>query len=256
MTKRMTAGITGGIVLLLAAAGAGFAQKPKSQKEVDALMAIQNATDADGRIAAIEALLTKFADTEFKVVVLEMASETARMKGDAEQTIIYCERTIEADPNNLAGLSMLAKVIAEKTREFDLDKEEKLTRAEGYAKKVITLAPNAKKANSMLTDEQWTARAKDLASQAHEALGAAALVRKKYDASIAEYKLAIDSAATPDPTTMIRLGMAYNQAQKYDEAIAVLDKAIASSDNAQVKQVAGQEKVKAATSKAAAAAKK
>jgi tetratricopeptide (TPR) repeat protein len=247
MSNRLTAIFAAGLLL----AGVSFAQKAKSQKEVDALMAIQNATDADGRIAAIENLLTKFADTEFKVVVLEMAAETARIKGDADQTIIYSERTLEADKNNIAAMTMLAKTIAERTREFDLDKEEKLTRAEGYAKRVIEMGPTVKKTNAMITDEQWAGRVKDLVSQAHEALAAGALARKKSDVAIAEYKLAIESAATPDPTTMIRLGIAYNQAQKYDEAIAVLDKAIASSDNAQVKQVAGQEKVKAATAKAA-----
>ncbi len=249
MTKRITGILTVGFLL---AAGLSFAQKPKSQKEVDALMAIQNATDADARIAAIEALLSKFADTEFKVVVLEMAAETARMKGDSAQTIIYCERVIEADPNNLAGLSMLANTIGQTTREFDLDKEEKLKRAESLANKVITLAPTAKKANTMLTDEQWAGRVKDLTSQAHEALAAAAFVRKKNDVAIAEYKIAIESASVPDPTTMIRLGLSYTQAQKYDEAIAMFDKAAAASDNATVKQVAGQEKVKAVTAKAAA----
>ena len=40
--------------------------KPKSQKEVDAIMAIQNAQDPDARVNAAEALLHNFADTEFK----------------------------------------------------------------------------------------------------------------------------------------------------------------------------------------------
>jgi tetratricopeptide (TPR) repeat protein len=249
MSKRLSALFTAG--LMLAAAGMSFAQKPKSQKEVDALMAIQNATDFEGRLTAIENLLTKFADTEYKVIALEMASETARAMGDADKTIIYCERTIEADPTNMAALAMLSKTIAEKTREFDLDREEKLTRSDGFANKVIEMAPSAKKANAMLTDEQWTVRIKDLVAQAHEAKAAAAFVRKKNDLAIEEYKLAIDGAGTPDPTTLIRLGMVYNAAQKYDDAIAILDKAIAGTDNAQVRQVAGQEKVKAATGKAA-----
>lgn len=248
MFKRRSALFTVG--LMIVTAGLSFGQKPKSPKEVDALMAIQNATDFDGRLKAVEDLLAKFADTEYKVVVLEMASETARAKGDAEQTIIYCERTIEADPNNIAALAMLAKTIAEKTREFDLDKEEKLTRSDSYAKKVIDMAPTAKKANAMLTDEQWAGRVKDLVAQSHEALAAAAFLRKKTDLAIAEYKLALDSGAAADPTTQVRLGMVYNSVQNYDEAILILDKAMA-SDNPQIKQVAGQEKVKAATGKAA-----
>ncbi|BDC52462.1 hypothetical protein F183_A47770 [Bryobacterales bacterium F-183] len=242
--------ITAAITTAVAFAGLCMAQKPKSQKEVDALMAIQNATDADGRLAAIEALLTKFADTEFKVVVLEMATETARMKGDAEQTIIYAERVLAADPNNIATMSTLAKLIAEKTREFDLDKEDKLKQAEGYAKKALDMAPTAKKNNTMLTDEQWADRVKDSVSQAHEAMAAAAFVRKKNDVAIEEYKKALETAPQPDPTTMIRLGIVYNADKKHDDAIAILDKVIATSDNAQIKQVAAQEKVKAATAKA------
>lgn len=157
--------ITAAITTAVAFAGLCLAQKPKSQKEVDALMAIQNAADAESRLAAIESLLTKFADTEFKVVVLEMATETARMKGDAEKTIIYGERVLAADANNIATMAVLAKLIAERTREFDLDKEDKLKQAEAYAKKVLELAPTAKKNNTMMSDEQWAERVKDASSQ-------------------------------------------------------------------------------------------
>lgn len=251
MSKKLIAVIAAGLLL----AGSAFAQKVKSKKEGEALMAIQNATDVDGRLSAIEKLLTGFADTEFKVVVLEMATELATMKNDPVQITIYAERTLEADPNNLVALTQLAKSTAMGTREFDLDKEEKLTKAEGYAKKVLTLAPTTKKTTAMLTDEQFAARVKDSVSQAHEALAQSALIRKKNDLAIEEYKLALETASMPDPATMVRLGVAYNGMQKYDEAIAILDKAIAASDNATVKQIAGQEKVKAATAKAAAAKK-
>jgi len=50
------------------------AQKPKSQKEVEGLMAIQNAATADAKMKATDDFLTKFADTEFKSIVLEIAA--------------------------------------------------------------------------------------------------------------------------------------------------------------------------------------
>jgi len=95
--------------------------KPKSKDEYDALMAIQNATTADARLAAIDNLLTKFADTEFKSQVLLMAAATAQQKNDYEKMTIYAERTIEADPQNFQAMLMLAAGIAQHTREFDLD---------------------------------------------------------------------------------------------------------------------------------------
>ena len=106
------------IVSVLLIAGMAFAQpKPKSQKEVEALMAIQNATDPDARIAAVENLLTKFADTDFKSFALMMAAASAQQKNDFEKMVIYGERTLEADPKNFQAMLMLAGGIAQRTRE-------------------------------------------------------------------------------------------------------------------------------------------
>ena len=104
--------------------------KPKSQKEIDAIMAIQNALDPDSRIKAADELISKFADTEFKAFALYIATASAQQKNDFERTLLYGERTLEADPKNYGAMTIMAAALAQKTREFDLDKEEKLARAE------------------------------------------------------------------------------------------------------------------------------
>ena len=96
-------------------------------------MAIQNATTPDAQIAAVENLLTKFADTEFKGMALQMAVQAAQQAGDMEKMTVYAERTLKEDPKNFMVMMMLSQSIAQKTREFDLDKEEKLKQAEKYA---------------------------------------------------------------------------------------------------------------------------
>jgi len=204
--------------------------KPKSQKEVDALMAIQSAVDPDARIAAVENLLTRFADTEYKSFALFVAAASAQQKNDFEKMVVYSERTLEADPKNFQAMLMLAGGIAQRTREFDLDREEKLGRAEKFAKQALEVLKTAPKPNPQLTDEQWAAGKKDSESEAHTALGQAAMVRKKFDVAAAEFKLAIDLAAAPDPATMVRLANVYNQMNKPDDAIAVLDKMNAITD--------------------------
>lgn len=232
------------IVLL---AGAAFAQpKVKSQKEAEALQAVFAAQDVAGRFKAGEEFLTKFADTEFKGTVLYILTATAQQANDFEKMMIYGERTLEADPKNFATMIIIANGLAQRTKEFDLDKEEKLGRAEKLAKDAMELVKTATKPNPQLTDEQWEQAKKDFDAQAHESLGLIAMNRKKWDVAMAEFKLAVESSSQPDPATMVRWGAACNGAGKPDEAIAVLDKVLAIPDvHPAVKQFAQQEKSRA-----------
>jgi tetratricopeptide (TPR) repeat protein len=233
------------IALLAASAVLATAQKPKSQKEVDALMAVQQATTPDARIAAVEALISKFADTEFKSWAFNVAAEAAQAKRDNAKSVFYYEQGIKADPKNHMAMLMIAAVIAQNTRDTDLDKEEKLARAEKYAKDGMALVPSASKPNPQITDAQWEGIKKDDLAQGHVDLGIIANVRKKPDVAVAEFKTAVDSAATPDPIVMIRLASALNDAGKPDEALAVLDKALATPElNPQIKSVADSEKAR------------
>ena len=234
--------------------------QPKSKKEVEALQAMFNATDPDGRIKAAQNLITQFADTEFKAVALYFAAESYRQKNDAENAIVYAEKTLEADPKNYGAMLLIATTTAQRTRENDLDKEEKLNLSEKYAKQVMDIVKDAPRPNPQITDDQWNNARKDVTAQAHEALGMVAMVRKKNDVAIQEFKTAVDGASQPEPRTMLFLGQLYNQSGKYDDAVAVLDKCLAQPDlHPQIKQLAESQKnyatrMKAATQKPAAPA--
>ncbi|HLK17912.1 MAG TPA: tetratricopeptide repeat protein [Bryobacteraceae bacterium] len=254
MTKRMYRLLPlGGIFIALA--GALWAQKapaPKSQKELEALQAWQAATDPDQRIKAIENVLTKFADTEFKIPLLEDAMQLEQRKRDFAQTIFYGERVLEADPKNAFALVTMAGEIARHVHEFDLDKEEQLAKADKYANAGLEAAKTMPKPQSNVTEEQWANARKDMQAQAYEALGQTALLRKKYDDSIANYKKAIEVQATPEPATYVRLGQAYEDSGKFDEANEAFDKAINTPNvNPQVKAVAESKKAEVAKRKAA-----
>src|SRR5438552_3077065 len=105
-----------GVILSI---GMMFGQKdpqPKSQKEVDALQAIQKATTPDEQIKAIENVLTTFADTEYKLMLLQTAMQIAEQKNDLALTTTYAERLLEADPKNVYAEVTLASDIATHTR--------------------------------------------------------------------------------------------------------------------------------------------
>lgn len=237
------------IAALLMAGTLAMAQKPKSQKEAEAVNAIITAATPDQKIAAAENLLSKYKDTQFKSMALQMEGEAYAQKGDGPNAIVYGDRSIEADPKNFQALLLVSSQLARMTKEFDLDKDEKLKRATKLANDAIAAIGTAEKPNPQLTDDQWTGIKKDLTSEAHETLGMIASVDKKPDAAIAELKTAIDGANSPAYTAMVRLISVYNNTKKYDDATALADKLIASGAPDNLKKIAQEEKVRAAKGK-------
>jgi tetratricopeptide (TPR) repeat protein len=200
---------------------------PKSQNELKAVQAVFTASqqnNPDGIITAAEDLLTKFKDTEFKDTVLMMEAQAYQQKADKDKETIYAERALAANPNNFQAALMLADVTVQGTREHDLDRDEKLAKAEKYANQAITSVSAAEKPNPQLTDQQWADFKKDIIAQAHDALGMSALDRKDYDKAISELKMSVEDAAHPEPAFQVRLASAYQSAGKNDEAIALAEK--------------------------------
>ncbi len=82
-------------------------------------------------------------------------------------------------------------------------------------------------------------------------MGQAAGLRKKYDEAIADYRQAISIAATPDAITWTRLGQAYEDSGKLDDAADAFDKALAVPNiSPEVKSVAQAKKDEVAKRKA------
>jgi tetratricopeptide (TPR) repeat protein len=232
------------------------AQKVKTPKEAQAINAINAATTPDDRIKAIENVLTHFADTEFKPMLLQMALQLEAQKGDYAQVVFYGERVLEADPKNAFAMVTLASETARKTRENDLDKEEKLAKVDKWAKDGIEAAKIMPKPQPQITDEQWEGQRKDFQSQGYEALGMAASLRKKYDESIADFKQSIAVAANPDPATWLRLGQTCIDAGMLDEASDAFDKGMSAANaTPQVKSIAQGKKAEIVKLKAASSAK-
>ena len=228
------------------------APTPKNQKEGEAIMLMFQTQDPDARIVAANNLITKFAETEFKATALYVAAFSYQQKGDIENSIVYAEKSLETDPKFFGAMLIISTGLAQRTKEFDLDREEKLGRADKMANAALAMIPTAPKPNPGIPDDQWEVAKKDFMSQAHESLGMAALVRKKFDVCDSEFTLALANSQQPDPSTMVRLGSCNMKIQKWDEATAALDKALADPTAVPaVKKAATELKMDIAKAKAA-----
>ncbi len=240
-----------------AASQSPVAKQPvvKSKAEADAIMAMFNAKDSDSRIAAGEALIQKFADTQFKSLALFFIAASYIEKNDYEKTITYAERSLQADPENYQAMLLIARTLAGRTKEFDLDREEKLATVEKYGNRVLEILKTAPRPNPNVTDAQWDAAKKDFTAQVYEAFGTADMARNKPDQAIEQYRKALDASPNPDPATMVRLGAAYAKAAKYDDAVATFDKVMAMPQvDPAIRQVAQAERVRALQNKNGGAA--
>src|SRR5271157_2781862 len=181
----------------------------KSQGEgaaVQAMIAAMQGRDPDASIKAAEDLLAKYADTEFKEIALVMEATAYQQKGDSVKAQIFAERVLEVNPKNVQATLMLGEIIATHTRENDLDKEEKLGKAEKYLNDTIANVKVLEKPNPQFPDAQWEEQKKYIIAEAQNDLGLAALVRKKPDVAAADFKAAVD--LDPQPAYQVRLASA------------------------------------------------
>lgn len=237
MKKRLvahaTALIFAAMPLLAQQPAAPAGPHPKSQKELEALQkvqAAQQAKDWDGELAGITNVLENFANTDFKIQLLNMAMGAAQQKNDLPLIVTWGERLMEADPNDISSRVTLAEATAQHTRENDLDKAQSIQKINDYAHKAQELLNANPKAPEGIPDAEWPAYKKQLTSQTYDALGQAAALEKKYPEAVADFKQAADTDPSSSAVSIARMAKAYVENKQYDEAIATADKVLAMSD--------------------------
>jgi tetratricopeptide (TPR) repeat protein len=250
-----------GILALGAGAAALMAQQPaapaakgpapKSKGEQEAVMALYSAQQAqnwDGVIAGAESLITKYSESDFKEIAVYLEAAAYQQKGDWIKADVYAERVLDINPKNIQATLMVGELLAKHTRENDLDREDKLTKAEKQLLATIENVKNGGKPNPQLTDAQWAEQQKYITAEAQDDLGLCELTRKNYAKSVDYFRAAAEG--DPQPTYSVQLASALQSAGKNDEAIAICDKLLADPQlHPAIKQVAINVKTAATAAK-------
>jgi tetratricopeptide (TPR) repeat protein len=162
--------------------------------------------------------------SEQRILAFHQSVITAYQQlNDAPKMMEWGEKALGYKPDDLNTLTMLSNVMAERPPANEEEKTKQMKRAEELAQQALEALP---KFLSSPEAANIPAQAKnDLTSQMHYTLGLIYLHQKKLSQSQNEFGTAIKSKPT-DPITYYRLGIAYVQDMKNDQAMDALAKSV------------------------------
>ena len=142
---------------------------------------------------------------------------------DAPKMMEWGDKALGFKPDDVNTLMMLSNVMAERPPTNEAQKAEQMKRAEELANQAITALP------AYLSSPEGSsipaAQKADLTAQAHYTLGLVYLHQKKLSPSQQEFITALKSKPN-DAITYYRLGIAYVQDMKNDQAMEALGKSV------------------------------
>ena len=220
------------LVLVATVLATGLLAQPtfKSQEEGAGFMAVQQAATIQERANAAVKFVADFPSSDYVGLASYMAMLSFQQLNDFESMMLYGDMVLTSSPapSVLAGTLMsLAGAIPTRTREFDLDKEEKLAKAQDYATRAMALIPTLEKMDPAMTDDAWLETKMEFMSQCHEAIGSVHIKRENYEAAEVSLRKALDLAANPVAFTMYNLGVALSEQNKKEEAAALFGRCTA-----------------------------
>src|SRR5262249_44802133 len=98
--------------------------QPKTKEEYDAFMAIQGEPDPAKAEAAARSFEEKFGQSELKGVAYQQVMAKYQKANNADKTLEAGRKALQYDPDAPIALITVASVIAERTRDTDLDAQE------------------------------------------------------------------------------------------------------------------------------------
>jgi len=201
--------------------------------------------DPAAREKAAEDFVAKYPDSELKGAAFQQTMAVYQQAGNEDKALEMGRKALSFSPDDPTVLVSTAELIASRTRDTDLDKDQRLAEATKDAKHALETITDFPAPPNMPADQ--VAKIKnEIRGTAYSVLGMADYTNKNYAGAANNFKQAIDvTTGDPDPTVFLRYTLALDKAGKYPEALDAANKTLALADaQPQVKQLATQEKAR------------
>jgi tetratricopeptide (TPR) repeat protein len=199
----------------------------KTQPEFDAFNAATKNTDPAALEKAADDFAAKFPDSELRLLLYKAAMRGYQNANDADKMLDMGRKCLTFDPNDPEALIDVAEVLTERTRDTDLDKDQRLDEATKAAQKAITTVDTDVAFPAGTSQDKVDQYKGMLRSSAYSVLGALDFNKNNFTGAESNFRKSIDAfPQQPDAVTVLRLSLALDRQGKYPEALTFANKAV------------------------------
>jgi tetratricopeptide (TPR) repeat protein len=210
-----------------AAAPAGKRRpQAKTQEEFKAYNDAVALTDPAAQEKAAGDFATKFPDSELRPLLYKAVMHAYQQANNSDKMIAMSEKVLSYDPDDPEALLGVSQVLAERTRDTDLDKDQKLADAVKNAQRaLVTVDTDIPSAG--YPPDQLTAFKGFIRSEAYAILGTIDFNKKAWTDAEGNLRKSIDAFPQQvDPIAVFRLSVALDMQSKYPEALKYANQAV------------------------------
>ncbi|MGA7382251.1 MAG: tetratricopeptide repeat protein [Terriglobales bacterium] len=208
----------------------------KTQPEFDAYKAaIATSADPVAFAKAADDFAAKFPDSELRILLFKAAMHSFQNANNADQMSAAADKVLKIDPDDPEALVGAAEVIAERTRDTDLDKDQRWAEAQKYASHAVETIETDVAIPAGTPQEKIDAYKGFMRSSAYSVLGTISFNQEKYPDAENYFRKSVDALpAQPDPVVVLRLAIALDKQNKYPEALKEANHAVELTQEASV----------------------
>lgn len=217
--------------------------QPKTQAEYDAFKAASAETDPAKLEAAATDFAQKYPDSELRGFLFQQAMGQYQAASNTEKALEMARAALKYDPYNAVALLTAGQILAERTHDTDLDRDDRLEEASSDARSALKHAGEIPQPPN-LTPEQFAGALAQLRGTAHEVIATVAFKKLDYYTAVKEYNAAaVEEKEHTDAVVWLRLAVANDKTNDLRAAMEAADKAVAASEpDSQIRKLAEQEK--------------
>lgn len=215
----------------------------KTQPEFDAYKAAAALTDPAALEKATDDFAAKFPDSELRAVLYRAAMRSYQGANNADKMMDMGRKVLKIDADDPEASIGVAEVLAERTRDTDIDKDQRLDEAIKLAQHALETVDTEIAVPVGTPQDKVDAYKGLLRSSAHSIIGTLQFSKGNYKDAETSFHKSIDAyPAQPDPVVVLRLALALDKQEKYADALTYAAQAASlTQENTQAGSIARKE---------------
>jgi len=200
----------------------------KTQPEYEAYNAAHaQINDAAAMEKAANDFNTRFPDSELRVLLYRDAMHAYQRDNNGDKMMEMGRQVLKLDPDDPEAMVGVAEVLTERTKDTDLDKDQKLAEATKLAQHALETIDTGISIPNGASPEQVDAYKRFLRSSAYAIIGTMQYNKDNFKDAEDSFRKSIDAyPAQPDPVVVLRLALALDKQTKYPEALKEVNRAV------------------------------